>query len=159
MSITEIFYGAGGRKRSSSRVFLVPCKTGVGKFTVNKQDLASYFCEIAAVEKICQAINLLNIKDLLAQYNIKATVQGGGKTGQRDALALGLAKALVMLESKKPELSQKAGEETTETEEATPLEWRRRLRKAGMLTRDSRKVEPKRYGLHKARKRAPLVKR
>jgi small subunit ribosomal protein S9 len=159
MFITESFYGSGGRKRANARVFLTPIKTGAGKFTVNKKDVEDYFPELAFVDIVSQPLSLLSLESLLNQYNIKVTVKGGGKSGQRDAIRLGLAKALLMLEAKQNPVSESLADGLTEGSEDQPLTWRRQLRKAGMLTRDSRKVERKKYGLDKARKRAPLVKR
>lgn len=154
MSIAKSFHGAGGRKRATARVFLVPVKTGASEFTVNKKEVSNYFPELSALDAIYQPLRLLGLTDFTAQYHIKATVKGGGKTGQREAVRLGLAKALVMLSEK-----QQPVVEADEATDAASISWRRQLRKGGLLTRDSRKVEPKRYGLHKARKRAPLVKR
>ena len=77
------------------------------------------------------------VVDLEGRFNINATVHGGGTTGQSDALRLGIARALIDLD---PEL-------------------RPALKKEGMLTRDSRKVERKKYGLRKARRAPQFTKR
>jgi small subunit ribosomal protein S9 len=159
MSILESFHGKGSRKRAAARVLLLPLTTGsTGQFTVNKKNIVDYFPELAAVDNISQPLNLLGLQDLMGRYHIKATVKGGGKSGQRDALRLGLAKALVMLEAKNKPVKE-ADTNSVLAEGEQSITWRQRLRKAGFLTTDSRKVERKRYGYHKSRKRAPHVKR
>ena len=128
---TDQYYGTGKRKSSSARVFMV---TGTGKITVNKRDLGEYFCN----ETQRTIIRFpLTITDNLGKFDVKATVRGGGTTGQAGALRLGITKALLEFNS----------------------ELRPRLKKAGLLTRDSRIKERKKYGQKGARKRFQFSKR
>jgi small subunit ribosomal protein S9 len=128
---TDQYYGTGKRKSSSARVFMVP---GTGRITVNKRDLGEYFCN----ETQRTIIRFpLTITDNLGKFDVKATVRGGGTTGQAGALRLGITKALLEFNS----------------------ELRPRLKKAGLLTRDSRIKERKKYGQKGARKRFQFSKR
>jgi small subunit ribosomal protein S9 len=128
---TDQYYGTGKRKSSSARVFMTP---GTGRFTVNRRDLSEYFCN----ETQRTVIRFpLTVTDNLGKFDVKATVRGGGTTGQAGALRLGIAKALLEFNS----------------------ELRPRLKKAGLLTRDSRIKERKKYGQKGARKRFQFSKR
>jgi small subunit ribosomal protein S9 len=128
---TDQYYGTGKRKSSSARVFMTP---GSGRFTVNRRDLSEYFCN----ETQRTIIRFpLTVTDNLGKFDVKATVRGGGTTGQAGALRLGIAKALLEFNS----------------------ELRPRLKKAGLLTRDSRIKERKKYGQKGARKRFQFSKR
>lgn len=128
---TDQYYGTGKRKSSSARVFMTP---GTGRFTVNRRDLSEYFCN----ETQRTIIRFpLTVTDNLGKFDVKATVRGGGTTGQAGALRLGIAKALLEFNS----------------------ELRPRLKKAGLLTRDSRIKERKKYGQKGARKRFQFSKR
>ena len=121
----------GRRKTSRARVFL---SKGTGKITVNKKSLEDYFGRDVAKMIVMQPLESINMQD---QIDIKASVSGGGNSGQAGALQLGIARALV-----------KFNEEHKQT-----------LKKEGYLTRDSRKVERKKVGLRKARKRPQYSKR
>lgn len=121
----------GRRKTSVARVRLVD---GSGQFTLNGKRLDDYFPE--AAHRI-RAVEALRITELEGRYDISATLEGGGTTGQSDALRLGIARALVEID---PELRQV-------------------LKKAGLLRRDDRKVERKKYGLRKARRAPQFTKR
>lgn len=128
---TDRFYGTGKRKSSSARVHIIP---GTGRITVNKRELGDYFCN----ETQRTIIRFpLTITDNLGKFDVKATVRGGGTTGQAGALRLGIAKALLEFNT----------------------ELRPRLKKAGLLTRDSRIKERKKYGQKGARKRFQFSKR
>ncbi len=128
---TDQYYGTGKRKSSSARVFMIP---GSGRITVNSRDLSDYFCN----ETQRTVIRFpLTITDNLGKFDIKSTVRGGGTSGQAGALRLGIAKALLEFNS----------------------ELRPRLKKAGLLTRDSRIKERKKYGQKGARKRFQFSKR
>ena len=128
---TDQYYGTGKRKSSSARVFMTP---GTGRFTVNRRDLGEYFCN----ETQRTIIRFpFTVTDNLGKFDVKATVRGGGTTGQAGALRLGIAKALLEYNS----------------------ELRPRLKKAGLLTRDSRIKERKKYGQKGARKRFQFSKR
>jgi len=121
----------GRRKESVARVRLYD---GTGAVTLNDRPLEAYFPTMALRLRVLAPLREANRE---GRFDIKATLQGGGTTGQSDALRLGIARALVVLE---PEL-------------------RTSLKKAGYLTRDARKVERKKYGLRKARKAPQYTKR
>ncbi|MBD3383568.1 30S ribosomal protein S9 [candidate division KSB1 bacterium] len=125
------FYATGRRKTSISRVRLAP---GTGKFEINGQELLDYFKRETLQMVIEQP---LVVTDALGKYDIHASVNGGGLSGQAGALLLGIARALVKA-----------------NEDLRPL-----LRKNGFLTRDPRMVERKKYGQPKARKRFQFSKR
>ena len=121
----------GRRKTSKARVFLVK---GSGLITVNKKTLDDYFGREVArmvVRQPLEAVQMSNGVDIMA------TVKGGGSFGQAGAIQLGIARALV------------------EYDESLKMS----LKKEGFLTRDSRKVERKKVGLRKARKRPQYSKR
>ena len=125
-------YATGKRKRSIARVWIKP---GKGKFTVNKKELKKYFAD----ESSEAIINIpFQTTDTLGKYDVFCTVQGGGFTGQTDAIKHGISKALALL---------------------NPEAYRKLLRQAGLLTRDSRVVERKKYGHKKARKSFQFSKR
>ena len=123
--------GIGRRKTSVARVYLRP---GKGQWTVNGRPLGDYFPRSLHVTQ-CQ--KALEIGKTGGQYDVVVNVQGGGLTGQAGAIQLGLARALVL------------ADETLRTP----------LKAAGMLTRDPRMVERKKYGRPKARKRFQFSKR
>ena len=117
------YYGTGRRKSSVARVRLVP---GTGKITVNKRELNEYFGR--------QTLELTNTVE---QYDVIATVAGGGPSGQAGAIRHGISRALLDVDG----------------------ELRQSLKKAGFLTRDPRMKERKKYGLKKARKASQFSKR
>jgi small subunit ribosomal protein S9 len=121
----------GRRKESVARVRL---RDGSGQVTLNGRALENYFPSMAVRLRVMEP---LQITQTQGRYDIEATLEGGGTTGQSDALRLGIARALIELE---PEL-------------------RPDLKKAGMLTRDARVVERKKYGLRKARRAPQFTKR
>ncbi|QKX01911.1 30S ribosomal protein S9 [Wolbachia endosymbiont of Cruorifilaria tuberocauda] len=125
-------YATGRRKESVARVWI---KSGSGDFIVNQKDkLFSYFKR----ESICQIAKMpLIVAAVLDRYDIFATVKGGGLSSQAGALAHGISRAL-------SKISQ---------------DLRSILRSKGFLTRDSRVVERKKYGQHKARKKCQFSKR
>jgi len=120
----------GRRKTSVARVRLVD---GSGSYAINGRSLEEFFPEAYRL----RVQEPFEIVDLVDRYDVQATVHGGGLTGQSDALRLGIARGLVALD---PEL-------------------RATLKKAGMLRRDDRKVERKKYGLRKARRAPQFTKR
>lgn len=124
-------YATGRRKSSAARVFLTP---GSGNIVVNGRPLDEYFGRETARMVVRQP---LEVADLLKNVDIKATVKGGGTTGQAGAIRLGIARAL------------------SEYDEGLHSP----MRRAGFLTRDAREVERKKVGLHKARKRPQYSKR
>ena len=121
----------GRRKSSIARVRLYD---GSGSFKLNERSLENYFPQPALRMRVMEP---LKIADAEGRYDIHAKLEGGGYTGQSDALRLGLARALIDLD---PEL-------------------RPALKKEGLLTRDSRRVERKKYGLRKARRAPQFTKR
>ncbi len=124
-------YATGKRKNAIARVWIRP---GTGKITVNTREFSSYFARPVLQMLVRQAIGVANRN---GQYDIVATVAGGGLSGQAGALRHGISKALTYYE---PEL-------------------RGVLKKGGFLTRDSRVVERKKYGRAKARRSFQFSKR
>jgi len=125
------YYGTGRRKSSTARVFLRP---GTGAFKINQVSLETRF----PIESLRTHIREpLVLTESVEKFDILATAAGGGISGQAGALRLGIARALV---------------------ESNP-ELRPRLKKAGLLTRDARVKERKKYGLAGARKRFQFSKR
>ncbi len=127
----EKFYATGRRKTSVARVWVTP--SGTGEITVNGKPAAEYF-DAMRIQAINEPFGCLEGE---AGYDVWATVKGGGVTGQAGALRHGIARALV----------------------AADEDLRVIMRKEGLLTRDSRMVERKKYGQPGARKRFQFSKR
>jgi len=125
------YYGTGRRKSSKARVFMT---AGQGNIVVNDKPLDLYFGRETARMVVRQPLELVEMKD---KFDFYVTVRGGGGSGQAGAIRHGITRALM---------------EFDET-------LRPALRKAGFVTRDARKVERKKVGLHKARKRPQFSKR
>jgi small subunit ribosomal protein S9 len=121
----------GRRKEAVARVRVRP---GTGKVTVNGKPIEQYFTTATQRNSAVEAMRVTNTSE---QYDVDASIFGGGVTGQSGAMRMGLARSLVELDP-----------------EARPT-----LKKAGLLTRDSRKKESKKYGLKKARKAPQYTKR
>ena len=121
----------GRRKASVARVFVAQ---GTGKIKVNKREFQNYFPKATSRYIVKQPLNLLQVPD---KYDININVTGGGTTGQSGAIRLGIARALAEIDAS----------------------CRSELKKAGFLTRDSRKVERKKYGLRGARRSFQFSKR
>lgn len=137
------YYGTGRRKSSSARVFMRP---GKGNITINKRSLEEYFGR----ETSCMVIRQpLETVDMLHKFDFYITVTGGGISGQAGAVRLGIARALVAYDE----------EGMKEGDTPDPQSYRRKLRARGLLTRDSRCVERKKVGLHKARRATQYSKR
>ncbi len=130
MAGEAIYYGTGRRKNAVARVRIVP---GTGKVTINGRDGKEYFGREALLN---YATTPFKVTDTVDQFDVLARCNGGGISGQAGALRHGIARALL-----------EAGD------------YRAELKKAGYLTRDSRMVERKKYGLKKARKRPQFSKR
>ncbi len=128
---TEQYYGTGRRKSSTARVFLT---RGKGEIVINNRPLDEFFGRETARMIVRQPLEKL---ELTGDFDIRATVTGGGISGQAGAIRLGLTRALIEYDE----------------------ELRRPLRKAGYVTRDAREVERKKVGLHKARKATQYSKR
>lgn len=127
----DVYYATGRRKTSAARIFLT---AGSGKMTINGKDADKYLTTASG-----RGIVLVpySVTDTRNKYDARVTVEGGGPNGQAEAIRHGLARALVIAQ-----------------EELRPV-----LKKAGLLTRDSRMVERKKYGKHKARKSTQFSKR
>jgi small subunit ribosomal protein S9 len=137
-------YGTGRRKTATARVFLKP---GKGEIVINGKTLEDYFGRKTAHMIIRQPLNAV---EKLNAFNIYVTVKGGGNSGQAGAVRHGIARALVEYDEEGTTGSDAGGDATS---------FRRILRKTGLLTRDARKVERKKVGLHKARKGTQYSKR
>jgi small subunit ribosomal protein S9 len=124
-------YATGRRKESAARVWV---KRGTGKISINGKDMMSYFARPVLQMQLNFVFDVTERKD---QFDVFATVKGGGLSGQAGAIRHGLSRALSLFE---PDL-------------------RKPLKTAGMLTRDSRVVERKKYGRAKARKSFQFSKR
>ena len=124
------YYGTGRRKSSTARVYVT---SGTGKIIVNGHDVNEYMPFQTLVLDLKQPLTITGTE---SKYDVKAEVKGGGFTGQAGAIRLGIARALL-----------EAGCD------------RSALKAAGMLTRDSRKKERKKYGLKAARKAPQFSKR
>jgi small subunit ribosomal protein S9 len=127
----NIIWTTGRRKTSVARVRLF---AGAGTITVNDRTLEDYFPRPTSRMRILEPFEAT---ETTGQYDVLISVEGGGISAQADAVRLGISRALIV---------------ATETLRPT-------LRKAGMLTRDPREVERKKYGRHKARKRPQYSKR
>ena len=125
MAETKKFYGTGRRKSSVARVYVTP---GKGKITVNGRDVKEYMPYATLVMDLSQPFEVLG---KASAYDVECFVKGGGFTGQAGAIRLGIARALL-----------EAGED------------RKTLKVAGLVKRDARAKERKKYGL-KAARRAP----
>ena len=121
----------GRRKSAVARIFVTE---GTGKITINKRDLTEYFPSSILQFVVKQPLNLL---DAAEKYDIKVDLQGGGFTGQSQALRLAIARALVKINA----------------------DDKKALRAEGFVTRDSREVERKKPGRPKARRRFQFSKR
>jgi small subunit ribosomal protein S9 len=126
-----MYYGTGRRKTSVARVRLIP---GTGRVVVNGRDYEEYFA-LQSLQLIIK--QPLVLTDLFGKYDVLVNVAGGGISGQAGAVRHGISRALLNVEG----------------------ENRAVLKKAGLLTRDSREKERRKYGLKKARKASQFSKR
>jgi small subunit ribosomal protein S9 len=131
MASLQTFYGTGRRKSSAARVFLRP---GKGTITVNEKPLDEFFGRKTGPMIVRQPFDISKLGD---RFDVVATVEGGGISGQAGAIRLGLARALVSYN------------DTLKSD----------LKKAGLMTRDAREVERKKVGLHGARRATQFSKR
>jgi small subunit ribosomal protein S9 len=127
----EIFNATGRRKTSVARVYIKP---GKGDIIVNARDLKEYFLSEIHQTLVKQPLAALKAEN---QYDVTINVEGGGIKGQAEAVRLGIARALI----------------------AVNAENKPALKKEGLVTRDSRMVERKKYGRRKARRRFQFSKR
>ncbi|MEW6402572.1 MAG: 30S ribosomal protein S9 [Chloroflexota bacterium] len=130
--MAQFYEGIGRRKESTARVRLM---TGSGKFIVNEKDGPVYFPRTGDMEDILRPFGATG-QDA-KKYDVSVMVNGGGTTGQTEAVRLGIARALVLING----------------------DWTSPLRKKGLLTRDARVKERKKPGLKKARKAPTYTKR
>ncbi len=119
-----IYHGVGKRKTSVARVWMKP---GTGRIVINKRDFEDYIPRESLRKLVFEPLELVN---KVGEFDIKVNVRGGGVASQADAIRYGIAKALLAYD-----------------EGLRPV-----LKKAGLLTRDARIVERKKYGRHKARR-------
>lgn len=150
------YYGTGRRKTSIARVFMRP---GTGKIIINRLDLEKYFVLATARMQVMMPLELMKATE---QFDITITVQGGGIMGQAGAIRHGITRALINYDE--ADLPVAAAKETTSADSdvdavETVLSYRRQLRKEGFVTRDPRKVERKKVGHRKARKKSQYSKR
>lgn len=131
MAQNQVYNTTGRRKSAAARAFL---KAGSGNITINKRSLDEYFGRETTRMIVRQPLELAEMADKL---DVNITVRGGGNTGQAGAIRHAISRALLAYDN----------------------ELRKPLRQAGFLTRDSREVERKKIGLHKARKRPQYSKR
>lgn len=132
MAKNDYFYGLGRRKASTARARLM---SGKGSITVNEKPAAEYFCGNEAwLHELVQPLQLIGKTDA---FDITLKVDGGGLAGQVDASKLAISKALSVMND----------------------DLRGTLKKAGLLMRDPREKEPKKYGLRSARKKEQFSKR
>ena len=127
----EVINAIGRRKNAVARVYL---SEGTGKITINKKDLTEFFPSAILQYVVKQPLQLIEAE---GKYDIKATLNGGGFTGQSQALRLAIARALVKIDA----------------------DDKKQLKDAGFLTRDSRAVERKKPGQPKARAHFQFSKR
>ncbi len=128
----QYYEGIGRRKESSARVRIM---NGTGRFIVNEKEASAYFTRLGDMEDLLRPFAAVG-QDA-ARYDVTVIVNGGGVTGQTEAVRLGLARALLLING----------------------EWTPALRKFGLLTRDARIKERKKPGLKRARKAPTYTKR
>ena len=127
----DVIHKIGRRKTAVARVYV---NTGKGNITVNKKDLKDYFTTGPLIFKVMQPLNMTGNEE---NFDIKVNVYGGGITGQAEAIRLALSRAMVELDA----------------------ENRAILKPEGLMTRDPRMVERKKFGQKKARKKFQFSKR
>ncbi|MDA0843929.1 MAG: 30S ribosomal protein S9 [Bacteroidetes bacterium] len=127
----SVVHKIGRRKTAVARVYL---SKGSGKVTINKRDLENYFTTATLQYKVNQAFELT---ETLGKYDVKVNVFGGGITGQAEAVRMAISRALCEIDN----------------------EFRGALKPEGLLTRDPRMVERKKFGQKKARKKFQFSKR
>jgi small subunit ribosomal protein S9 len=130
--MAQYFEGVGRRKEATARVRVA---NGSGKFLVNEKEVNQYFTRLGDLSEILLPLTATGQER--TGYDITVKVNGGGVTGQTDAVKLGLTRALVKMNG----------------------EWNSAMRKAGLLTRDARIKERKKPGLKRARKAPTYTKR
>ncbi|MCA1762022.1 MAG: 30S ribosomal protein S9 [Flavobacteriales bacterium] len=127
----EVINTLGRRKKSVARVYM---QNGTGSVTVNGRDFKEYFPTMPLQYRVHQPFMLTETE---GKYDVKVNVRGGGITGQIEAVRLGISRALITIDP----------------------EWKKQLKDEGLITRDPRMVERKKYGQPKARKQFQFSKR
>lgn len=127
----EVINTLGRRKTSVARIFM---RNGTGSVTVNGRDFKEYFPTMPLQYRVHQPFMLT---ETTGKYDVTVNVKGGGITGQIEAVRLGISRALVEIDA----------------------EWKKKLKAEGLLTRDPRMVERKKFGQRKARKKFQFSKR
>ena len=135
----NVYYGTGKRKTSIAKVKLIP---GKGNITVNGKDVHEYLPFETIVMDLTQPLEMTNTKEI---FDVVVEVKGGGFSGQTGAIRLGITKALLDYDSTTPADSENS--------------YRKTLKAAGFITRDSRIKERKKPGLKKARRAPQFSKR
>ena len=135
----NVYYGTGKRKTSIAKVKLIP---GKGNITVNGKDVHEYLPFETLVMDLTQPLEMTNTKEI---FDVVVEVKGGGFSGQTVAIRLGITKALLDYDSTTPADSENS--------------YRKTLKAAGFITRDSRIKERKKPGLKKARRAPQFSKR
>lgn len=135
----NVYYGTGKRKTSIAKVKLIP---GKGNITVNGKDVHEYLPFETLVMDLTQPLEMTNTKEI---FDVVVEVKGGGFSGQTGAIRLGITKALLDYDSTTPDDSENS--------------YRKTLKAAGFITRDSRIKERKKPGLKKARRAPQFSKR
>ena len=135
----NVYYGTGKRKTSIAKVKLIP---GKGNITVNGKDVHEYLPFETLVMDLTQPLEMTNTKEI---FDVVVEVKGGGFSGQTGAIRLGITKALLDYDSTTPADSENS--------------YRKTLKAAGFITRDSRIKERKKPGLKKARSAPQFSKR
>ncbi len=130
--MAQYYEGIGRRKASTARVRLMD---GSGKFIVNEKEASAFFTRLGDLEDILRPFGAVGQE--AKKYDVSVMVNGGGVTGQTEAVRLGIARALQLINA----------------------DWTAALRKKGLLTRDARVKERKKPGLKKARKAPTYTKR
>ena len=139
MAEKKIYTGTGHRKSSIARIRMT---SGKGKITINGKDVNQYLPFPTLVMDLCQPLDVTNTKD---KFDIEATVNGGGFSGQTGAIRLAITKALL--------------EYDINSDPSSDTSFRKILKSYGFITRDSRKKERKKPGLKKARRAPQFSKR
>jgi small subunit ribosomal protein S9 len=134
----KMYYGTGKRKTSIAKVKLIP---GTGKITVNGKDVHEYLPYETLVMDLTQPLDLTNTREI---FDVEVDVKGGGFSGQTGAIRLGITRALLVYDA---------------ANEGSENSFRKILKPAGFITRDSRIKERKKPGLKKARRAPQFSKR
>ena len=150
------YYGTGRRKSCTARVFIRP---GTGKISINAKSVEEYFGRDTARMVVRQPVEAVGMVD---KFDMYITVKGGGDMGQAGAIRHGITRALIQYDEEFTGKLVVEGEIEAANDPSAPtgaMSFRKTLRKLGYVTRDSRKVERKKVGHRKARKKEQYSKR